>query len=314
MLPTIIADTPLNKTVEQLLAGQVNILPWSEIREGTSDKSLVTGVYTFGHPMLDGPMMDLLPNLKMISNHGVGVDHINVADATERGIIVGNTPNVLNGATADMAFTLLLAGGRRLCEGDRYARSPQYTESQADFILGQEIHSTTIGIVGLGRIGLEIARRAKAFNMRILYHNRNPAPERADEVGAEFVSLDGLLAEADYVVLVCPMSESTRGLISNEQFQRMKPTAVLVNIARGGVVDTEALTVALRKRQIYHAALDVTDPEPLPRDHPLLRMDNVTIAPHLGSATEQTRKLMAEKSVENLLAGLRDEPLFSRVN
>ena len=311
MLPNVIADTPLDATVSELLRGKVQVLPWDE---QPTDAGAVQAIYTFGHPHLNGQMMDRFPNLRVISNYGVGVDHIRLEDAAARGIPVGNTPDILNGATADMAFALLLAGARKVAEGDRYARCPEFTKYEPSYMLGREVHGATIGIVGLGRIGFEIARRSQGFNMRVLYHNRRPVPERAERVAAEYVSLPQLLAESDYVVLVCPLTEETTGLISSRELSMMKPTATLINIARGPVVDTAALTAALQNRQIYAAALDVTDPEPLPRDHPLLQLYNVTITPHLGSATEQTRRKMAEMSVENLLLGLAGKPLINQVN
>jgi glyoxylate reductase len=257
--------------------------------------------------------MDRFPNIKVISNYGVGVDHVDLAAAGERGIPVGNTPEILNGATADMAMTLLLAAGRRLIEGDHYARSADFTYYDPGYMLGREVHSSTIGIIGLGRIGLEIARRARAFDMSVLYYNRNERDDLPAELEARYTPFDQLLAQSDYVVLSCPLTEETEGLIGEQELERMKSTAILVNVARGGVVDTAALTTALQQGSIYHAALDVTDPEPLPRDHPMLGLSNVTIAPHLGSATEQTRQQMAENSVENLLLGLAGEELKTRV-
>jgi glyoxylate reductase len=170
-------------------------------------------------------------------------------------------------------------------------------------MLGREVHHATLGIIGMGRIGEQIARRARGFDMRIVYHNRSRKPEAEAALGAVYVSLNQLLEQSDYVMLTCPLTDETRGLIGAEQLARMKPTATLINIARGPVVDTLALTDALLSRRIYAAALDVTDPEPLPREHPLLACDNLTIAPHLGSATEETRQKMAEISVENLLRG-----------
>ena len=205
-----------------------------------------------------------------------------------------------------MAFALLLAAGRRLVEGDRYARGPNFLHYDPSYMLGREVHGATIGIVGLGRIGSQVARRARGFEMTVLYHNRKPRP---DSDGARYVSLDELLAAADYVVLTVPLTAETHHLIGRAQLERIKPTAILVNAARGPIVDTAALTEALAARRIYAAALDVTDPEPLPRDHPLLRLDNVIITPHLGSGTEQTRRRMTEMSVENLLAGLSGRAL-----
>jgi glyoxylate reductase len=269
----------------------------------------VAAIYTYGHPLVDGAMLDRLPGVKVISNYGVGVDHIQLAEAARRNIPVGNTPGILDGATADMGFALLLAAGRRLAEGDRYARSPEFVRYDPGYILGREIHGATLGIIGLGRIGRQVARRAAGFEMKVLYCNRRRDAEAERTLGVKFAAMGELLAESDYVMLCCPLTDATRGIIGREALRAMKRTAILINLARGPVVDTAALTEALTERWIYGAALDVTDPEPLPRDHPLLKLDNVTIAPHLGSATEETRGKMAEISVENLLLGLAGERL-----
>jgi len=287
-------------------------LPWSVAIEGTSEP--VAALYTYGHPLVDGAMLDRLPGLKVISNYGVGVDHICLPAAAARGIPVGNTPGILDGATADMGFTLLLATARRLVEGDRYARCDEFTRYDPGYMLGQEVHGRTLGIIGLGRIGRQVAKRARAFDMPVLYYNRRPNGAAEQELDARYASLDELLRQSDYVMLCCPLSDETRGIINAAALGKMKPTSILVNIARGPVVDTDALTAALTSRQIYAAGLDVTDPEPLPRNHPLLKLNNVTIAPHLGSATEQTRRRMAEISVENLLRGINGEPLLHQVS
>ena len=267
------------------------------------------GIYTYGHPHLDGAMLDHLPGVRVISNYGVGVDHINVPDAATRGIPVGNTPGILNGATADMAFALLMAAARRLTEGDRYARSAAFTVYDPGFMLGREVHSATLGIIGMGRIGEQIARRASGFEMTVLYHNRNRDRQAEETLGVRYATCDDLLRESDYVVLSVPLTEETHGMIGAAQLALMKSTATLINVARGPVIDTTALTEALQQQKIYAAALDVTDPEPLPRDHPLLALDNLTVVPHLGSATQQTRQRMAEISIENLRRGLQGELL-----
>jgi glyoxylate reductase len=306
--PLVMADGPLAGDVLQLLGDAVTLVEWDTSRE----RADVHALYTYGHPRVDENALHRFPALRVISNYGVGVDHIDLHAAQRRQIPVGNTPGILDGATADMAMTLLLAAGRRLVEGDRYARSAQFTRYDPGYMLGREVHGSTLGIVGLGRIGWHIARRARGFDMQVVYHNRR---RRTDDqqLPARHVPLDELLRVADYVVLSTPLSETTRHLINADALAKMKQTAILVNIARGPVVDTRALTEALARRRIYAAALDVTDPEPLPRDHPLLKLDNVIIAPHLGSATEQTRRRMAEVSVENLFRGLRGEPLAHTV-
>jgi glyoxylate reductase len=306
-LPRVLADLPVGPVVTEMLHGRVELVPWQSAQEPGAGR--IEAVYTYGHPVVDADLLGRLPAVRVISNFGVGVDHIDLAAAAARGIPVGNTPGILDGATADMAFALLLAAGRRLVEGDRYARGPHFLHYDPSYMLGREVHGSTLGVIGLGRIGEQVARRARAFDMTVLYHNRRRRPAAEEALGARPVSRDELLAAADYVVLTVPLTAETHHLIGRAELARMKPTAVLVNIARGPVVDTEALTEALAARRISAAALDVTDPEPLPRDHPLLRLDNVIITPHLGSATEQTRRRMAEVSVDNLLAGLSGRPL-----
>ena len=306
-LPRVLADLPVSQTVIDLLGGRVELLPWD------SAAGRVDAVYTYGHPHVGAELMDRFPGLKVISNFGVGVDHIDVPAATERRIPVGNTPGILDGATADLAFALLLAAGRRVVEGDRYARGPAFTRYDPSHMLGREVHGSTIGIFGMGRIGRQVALRANGFGMTVLYHNRNRSDEAEIVLGAKYASKDELLATADHVVLTVPLTPDTRGFIGAAELALMKPTATLVNVARGAVVDKDALADALRARRIFAAALDVTDPEPLPRDHPLLRLDNVVVTPHLGSATEETRHRMAELSVQNLFAGLEGRELLFRV-
>jgi len=306
-LPRVLADLPVSDDVTELCAGKVELVPWDGTTHG------VVGVYTYGHPTVDASLLDAAPAVRVVSNNGVGVDHIDVAAAAARGVVVGNTPGVLNGATADLAFALLLAAGRRLVEGDRYARGPDFHRFDPSYMLGREVHGATLGIVGMGRIGEQVARRGRGFGMTVLYCNRrrNEAAEVA--LGATFAPLDDLLERSDYVVLTVPLSAETRGLIGRAELARMKPTASLVNVARGAVVDVAALADALRDRRIHAAALDVTDPEPLPRDHPILALPNVIITPHLGSATVETRRRMAEVSVDNLMLGLAGKPLLHAV-
>jgi glyoxylate reductase len=305
--PRVLADTPLSPAIAQMLQGRVELLPWSSAQEAGAER--IEAVYTYGHVAVDASLLDRLPAVRVISNFGVGVDHIDLSAAAARGIAVGNTPSILDGATADLAFALLLAAGRRVVEGDRYARGPDFLHYDPSYMLGREIHGSTLGILGMGRIGEQVARRARGFNMTVLYCNRQRRPAAEETLGVRHVSRDELLATSDYVVLTVPLTAETHRLIGRAELARMRPTAILINVARGAVIDTEALTEALAARRIYAAALDVTDPEPLPRDHPLLRLENVIITPHLGSATEQTRQRMAEISVENLLAGLLGRPL-----
>ena len=310
-LPRVLADLPVGPVVEQLVADKVELVPWIAAEESGAD--LIEAILTYGHPTVNGPLLDRLPGVRAISNFGVGVDHIDVPAATARKIPVGNTPGVLDGATADLAFALLLAAGRRLIEGDRYARGPDFLRYDPSFMLGREVHGSTLGIVGLGRIGEQVARRARGFDMTVLYCNRNRKPDAEAALGVQYCTLDELLAESDFVMLTVPLTSETRGLIGRAELAKMKPTASLINAARGAVIDLEALTESLANRQLHAAALDVTDPEPLPRDHPILKLPNAIIAPHLGSATVQTRHRMAEMAIENLMAGLAGRPLPFRV-
>ncbi|MBU1751019.1 MAG: D-glycerate dehydrogenase [Chloroflexi bacterium] len=256
---------------------------------------------------IDAALMDAAPRLRVISQYAVGVDNIDLAAATRRGIVVGNTPDVLTDATADMAFALLMAAARWLVEGVKYARAGRWRTWGPLTLLGQDIHGATLGIVGLGRIGQAVARRARGFDMRVLYHDcqRSAAAER--EFGPSCTDLDTLLAESDFVTLHVPLTPQTHHLIGAAQFRQMKPTAVLINTSRGPVVDQEALVAALRAGTIGGAALDVTDPEPLPADHPLLALPNAIVTPHIASASVSARNQMAVRAADNLLAGLRGE-------
>jgi glyoxylate reductase len=303
----VLADLPVSDVVLKLLADRVLLLPWEVA--GHANPGKFDAIFTYGHPTVDAAMLDRLPGLRVVSNFGVGVDHIDVRAAGARNIPVGNTPGILDGATADLAFALILAAGRRVVEGDRHARGPNFVHYDPSLMLGREIHGSTLGILGMGRIGRQVAARARGFGMSVLYHNRTRNEEAEIALGAKYSPKDELLASADFIVLTVPLTSETRGLIGRAELAKMKQTATLVNVARGAVVDATALTEALASRRIHAAALDVTDPEPLRRDHPLLKLDNIIITPHLGSATEETRRKMAERSVENLFAGLEGKPL-----
>jgi glyoxylate reductase len=271
------------------------------------------GIYTYAHARVDGPLMDRLPALKVISNFGVGVVRIEDGQAKARGIPVGNTPGAVDGATADMTFALLLAAARNLVVGDRFARGPDFLRYDPSHLLGAEVFGSTLGIIGMGRIGFQVAKRARAFDMEVLYHNRNRNGTAERELGVIYADLDTLLAESHFVSLNVPLTPETEGLIGERELRSMRDDAILINVARGAVVDHVALERALRERWILAAALDVTEPEPLPRNHPLLRLENLVLAPHLGSATVRTRKRMGQMALDNLLAGLDGEPLPNAV-
>jgi glyoxylate reductase len=260
---------------------------------------------------VDAELMDAAgPQLKVISSMSVGVDHIDVAEATKRGIPVGNTPGVLTDATADQAFALLLAAARRVVEGVDYVRNGEWTTWHPQLLLGADMVGATLGIIGFGRIGQAVAKRAQGFDMRVIYHSPNAKPA----YGAQPVDLDTLLRESDFVSLHVPLTPETRHMVNADFLSKMKPSAILVNTTRGGVVDQVALYNALKSRQIFAAALDVTDPEPLPMASPLLELENCIIVPHLGSASKWTRDQMSLLAAENLIAGLKGEKLPNCVN
>jgi glyoxylate reductase len=252
---------------------------------------------------VDAALIEAAPSLRAISNYAVGVDNVDVEAATARGIPVGNTPDVLTESTADVALALMLGIARRLAEGEAFVRAGEWVTWEPGLMLGRDLHGATVGIVGYGRIGQAVGRRLEGFGCELLTTGRSGG-----------VELGELLERSDFVTLHCPLTPQTRGLIGAEALRRMKPTAYLVNTARGPVVDTDALASALRARELAGAALDVTDPEPLPGDHPLLEAPNLLVVPHIGSATHATRGRMADIAVDNLLAGLAGEPMPHSVN
>jgi len=269
----------------------------------------IDGLLSLLTDKVDAKLMDAAPRLKVISNMAVGYDNIDVPAATSRGILVGNTPGVLTETTADFAFALLLAAARRVVEGDNYTRRGDWKTWGPMILLGHDVHHATLGIVGSGRIGMEMAKRARGFDMKVLYYDvvqRKPEEEKA--LGLEYVpSLRALLSRADFISLHIPLIPETHHLISTAEFEAMKPTAILVNTSRGPVIDQKALYQALKSRRIFAAALDVTEVEPIPMDDPLLTLDNIIIAPHIASASVATRTKMATMAAANLVAGLKGE-------
>jgi lactate dehydrogenase-like 2-hydroxyacid dehydrogenase len=262
---------------------------------------------------VDGEVMDA-GDLRVISQYAVGVDNIDLDAATERGIPVGHTPGVLTDATADLTFALLMAAARRIPEGIRKVKAGEWRTWEPMGLLGGDVCGATLGVIGLGRIGTAVARRARGFEMRVLYNDPHRNLELEEELGLLDTSFDSLLKQADFVTIHTPLVSETHHLIDESALRRMKRTAILINAARGEIVDTDALVRALREGWIARAALDVTDPEPLPADHPLVGMDNCIVVPHIGSATVTARNRMAEMAAENLLAGMEGEHLPYCVN
>lgn len=269
------------------------------------------GILTLLTDRVDDALLDAAgPSLKVVSNYAVGHDNVDVAACARRGIAVGNTPGVLTETTADLAWALLMAGARRVAEGDRYVRAGRWRTWGPLLLLGSDVHGATLGIIGFGRIGQAVARRAAGFGMTVLYNSRNRVSAAVEEaLGATWAELDELLERSDFVSLHVSLTPETRGLIDAAALARMKRTAVLINTARGPVVDPVALAVALRDGVIAAAALDVTDPEPIPLDDPLLTLDNCLVVPHIASASRATRGRMAAMAAANLLAGVRGRPL-----
>lgn len=273
------------------------------------------GVMTLLTDRVDDEFLDAAgPGLKVVSNYAVGFDNIDVGACARRGIPVGNTPGVLTETTADLAFALMMAAARRLPEGDRYVRAGSWRTWGPLLLLGPDVHGATIGIVGFGRIGQAMARRAQGFGMEILYHDLNRLPDDVTgPLAATYLPLEELLPRSDFVSLHVNLSPVTRHLINTETLSWMKPTAVLVNTSRGPVVDQAALAAALRDGVIWAAALDVTDPEPIAMDDPLMGLDNCLIVPHIASASRATRDRMAQMAAANLIAGVRGESLPTQV-
>jgi glyoxylate reductase len=274
----------------------------------------VEGLLALLTDRVDAELMDRAPRLKVISNYAVGFDNVDIPEATRRGIIVGNTPGVLTETTADLAFALLLAAARRVVEGDRMVRAGAWKTWGPMTLLGYDVHGSTLGIVGLGRIGIAVAKRAKGFGMKLLYYDVSRRRDIEEELGIQFVSMNNLLKEADFVTIHTNLTPETHHLIGAKQFEVMKRRCVLVNNARGPIVDNMALYEALRDGKIAFAGLDVTDPEPIPPNHPLLTLDNVIITPHIASGSVATRTKMALMAADNLIAGLKGIMPPNRVN
>lgn len=306
-----VARNELEKECELEIWDQELPPPYQVIKDKVSDK---LGLLCLLTDRIDGELMDAAPDLKVISQCAVGYDNIDVSAASARGILVGNTPGVLTDATADFTFTLLVSAARRVGEAINYVRDGKWHTWGLTTLLGVDVYGATLGIIGLGRIGQALAKRARGFDMQVLYYDTVRQPQVEAQLGARYCELDDLLKLSDFVSLHVNLTEETRHLIDQRALALMKPSAVLVNTARGPIVDTEALYQALKSGGIFAAALDVTNPEPLPADHKLLDLPNLIVAPHIASATVTSRTRMALMAVRNLLAGLHGAPLPFQVN
>lgn len=310
----------ISENALELLRSQVNLEIWEESQPPSLEILLekttkIDGLLCLLTDPINQTLIQQATHLKVISQMAVGYDNIDVQAATKKRIPVGHTPGVLTEATADLTWALLMAISRRIIEAEKFVKNGQWKTWEPLLLLGADVTGSTLGIIGLGRIGQAVARRAKGFNMRILYYNpqqKDPKLER--DLGVEYVDLNTLLRTSDFVTIHTSLNSETYHLLDQPQFAQMKPTALLINTARGDIINQTALYQALKTQKIAGAALDVTTPEPLPPDHDLLTLPNCLILPHIGSATYKTRSLMAEIAVQNLLAGLVGKPLLHCVN
>jgi glyoxylate reductase len=278
-----------------------------ELLENTKDAG---GLLCLLTEKIDAELLSNSPKLKVISNLAVGFDNIDLNEARKRGIKVGITPGVLTETTADFAFALMMASARRLVEGDRSVRAGLWKTWGPMIFLGPDVFGSTLGIIGMGRIGKSLARRAKGFNMKVIYYDVYRQDQKDEsELGVEYVTFERLLSISDFISIHTNLTKETSHLIAKRELEMMKPNCVLVNTARGPIVNNMELYEVLKAKKIFGAALDVTDPEPLPADHPLLALENCIVTPHIASASIKTREKMAKIAVDNLLAGLNGEAL-----
>jgi glyoxylate reductase len=267
----------------------------------------IDGLVSLLTDRIDSKLMEEAPKLRVISNYAVGFDNIDILEATRRGIIVGNTPGVLTDTTADLTFALLLSAARRIVEGDKVVRAGRWKTWGPMTLLGQDVHGATLGIIGLGRIGVAVAKRAQGFGMKMLYYDIARNKQAEDELGIQFADMDSVLEQSDFITLHTILTAQTHRLIGAKEFGKMKKTAIFVNTSRGPIVDNMALYEALKNGKIAYAALDVTEPEPMPADHPLLVLENVIVVPHIASASVATRTKMGLMAADNLIAGLKGQ-------
>lgn len=293
----------------EFLKHHANLSVWREEEPPPRDELLrraeeADGILSLLTDRIDAKLISCAPRLTVISNMATGYDNVDIAAASERNVLVTRTPGVLSETTAEFTIALLFAAARRVAEGDRFVRSGRWKTWGPNVLLGSDLAGATLGIIGLGGIGEAVARRARGLGMRVLYHSRTRKRDLEKELSMRYASLANLLDRADYVTLHAPLTEETRQMIGRTEIEAMKETAVLINTARGPLVDQAALYKALRSGRIAYAALDVTDPEPIDPDDPLLTLDNVLITPHIASASVATRSRMAMLAAENLVQAL----------
>ena len=313
---TVIASGKMRDVAFEKLDAVVNLLGWQKGGRVPAEQfdewlAKADALFSTGNIKINEELLAKAPNLKVIAQASVGYDNIDIAACNARNIPVGNTPGVLVDAVADLAYALILDSARKIVLAYDHVKSGKWGENKP-FGLATDLANKTLGVVGMGDIGRAIAERAKASKMKIIYHNRN---RRADDeaLGATYVTFDELLAQADFIVIAVTLNPTTKGMFNKEAFAKMKDGARIVNISRGAVIDTEAMYEALLSGKLAHAAMDVTDPEPLPGDHKLLSLPNVTVTPHMASATTETRDAMALLTVDNILAGLEGKPMPAQV-
>ena len=313
---TVVASGKMRDVAFEKLDAAVNLLGWQKGGRVPAEQfdewlAKADALFSTGNIKINEELLAKAPNLKVIAQASVGYDNIDIAACNARNIPVGNTPGVLVDAVADLAYALILDSARKIVLAYDHVKSGKWGENKP-FGLATDLANKTLGVVGMGDIGSAIAERAKASKMKIVYHNRN---RRADDeaLGATYVTFDELLAQADFIVIAVTLNPTTKGMFNKEAFAKMKDGARIVNISRGAVIDTEAMYEALLNGKLAHAAMDVTDPEPLPGDHKLLSLPNVTVTPHMASATTETRDAMALLTVDNILAGLEGKPMPAQV-
>ncbi|WP_144510612.1 D-glycerate dehydrogenase [Bacillus sp. FJAT-22090] len=318
-LQTVFITRKLPDEVVKQLKEKFNVKMWhseeipmtyEELKKEAKDAH---ALWTVLSDKIDRELIESLPNLKVISNLAVGYNNIDTGAAKERGIIVTNTPGVLTETTADLTFALLLATARRVTESERDLRAGKWKSWTPMGLTGMDVFGATLGIIGMGRIGEAVARRAKGFNMNVLYHNRTRKKEAEEEFGFSYAELDTLLQESDFIVLLTPLTAETKGLIGERELGLMKETASIINVARGGIIDEQALYEALTTNKIWAAGLDVFEVEPVPMDHPLLTLPNVTVLPHIGSASIRTRMAMMQMNAEAIEAVLEEKEPKNRI-